>query len=76
MLHLVKTFMIYQIINSFPSKWKPLPTKFRKRFLYFRKDNNVSSVIFGVYVNLKCVNVASNNFMYSILIIREISRSH
>lgn len=51
--------MIYQTRHSFHDKRKPLPTKFCKSFLRNIVDNNVSIVIFDVYLDLESVNVAS-----------------
>ena len=43
----------------FSNKYKALTTKFYKCLMYYKKDN-VTSVIFDVYFDLQCVNVASS----------------
>ena len=67
-------FIIYQTRRSFPKKFNPVPTKFC--FLNNSEHNNISSVIFHVYFDLQCSNVASNNSTRSILIITKINRNH
>ena len=68
-LHPLTISTDYQTINYFLNKWNPLPTKFRKNFLYNSEDNNVSIVIFDVYFDLSCVNVASDNYMHIFLLL-------
>ena len=43
-------FKNYKIIDSFPNKYKPLPTKTRKLFLHGSEDNNGS--ILYVYFDI------------------------
>ena len=58
-LRVLVIFIIYQSLHFFSNKYKALPTKFYKCLMYYKKDN-VISVIFDVYFDLQCVNVASS----------------
>ena len=64
-------FYIYQIIHSFPNKFKSLSSKFPIFFFYNNEDKAVSRFFFDAYFDRYCVNVALNNSTHSILIIRE-----